>query len=64
MDFIQSIIVRQQSTNKTRNRPAKLLPETAWTVMMNNQSDADTATAEKNQFQLCVVSSSIQISSI
>jgi hypothetical protein len=61
MDFVQTVIPRQQLTKKAHERPAKGPPETIRAAMADTQSDADAVTAQKNQPQLRAVSSPIQM---
>jgi hypothetical protein len=52
MDFIQTVIPRQQSTKKARERSAKQPSETIRTAMADTQPDADAAIVQKNPQQL------------
>jgi hypothetical protein len=61
MDFVQTIIPRQQSTKKKHQRSAKPLSEVIWTAMADTQSDGDGKTAENNPSQRHAASSAIQM---
>jgi hypothetical protein len=61
MDFVQTIIPRQQSTEKVRQRSAKRPSEIVRTVMADTQSDGDSATTQNNPLQLRAILSSIQM---
>jgi hypothetical protein len=57
----QTVILRQQSTKKARERLAKRLCETIHAAIADTQSDVDAATVHKNPPQLRAVSSEIQM---
>jgi hypothetical protein len=61
MDFVKTIIPRQQSTKKVRQRSATQLSEIVRTAMVDTQSDVDAVTPENNSPQLHAVSSLIQM---
>jgi hypothetical protein len=61
MDFVQTIIPRQQSMKKMHQRSAKPLSEVVWTAMAETQSDGDATTTQNNSPQLRGVLSSIQM---
>jgi hypothetical protein len=61
MDFVQTIIPRQQLIKKPRRRPTKRTPDVVWTAMADTQSDAGSMTPETNPPQLRAVSSLIQM---
>jgi hypothetical protein len=55
MDFVQTIIARQQSTKKVRLHSAKPPSEVVQTAMADIQSDVVAVTAQKNPPQLRAV---------
>jgi hypothetical protein len=61
MDFVQTIIPRQQSTKKVRQHSAKQSSEIIRTAMADTQLDGDATIPQNNQTQLHAVSSSIQM---
>jgi hypothetical protein len=61
MDFVETVIHRQQSTKKARERSPKRPCETVRAAMADSQLNPDAATAQKNPPQLRAVSSSIQM---
>jgi hypothetical protein len=61
MDLVQTIIRRQQSTKKVRQRFAKQPSESVRRIMADTQSDGDARTAQNNPPQLHAISSLIQM---
>jgi hypothetical protein len=61
MDFVQTIIPRQQSTKEVRQRSAKQLSEIVRTAIADTQSDGGAVTPQNNPPQHRAVSSRIQV---
>jgi hypothetical protein len=61
MDFVQTIIPRQQSTKKIRQLSPKQPFEIVRTAVVETQSAVDTATIQNNPPQPHAVSNSIQM---